>query len=391
MYFYSQRLSWSAPSNSFSSRVQAKRRAGVPLIDLTRSNPTEVLSAYPRAAIRDAYARIDDFSYVPDPSGKQEAREAISRYYEQRGIVVAPDRLLLTASTSEAYSLLFKLLCNPGDEVLAPIPSYPLFEYLAALESVRIVPYQLRYDGSWHVDFHHLRSQISSRTRAIVIVNPNNPTGSFLKSFEAIELFRIAQDHHLPLVSDEVFFDYALRPLANAVSTLTAQDSVLAFSLNGLSKTAGMPQMKLGWIATSGPASEVDAATSHLELLLDTYLSVGTPVQNALPELLEIGSGVRRQLLERTKQNFANLKRLLNNCPATCLHTEAGWSAIVRLPNLVSEEAWTARFLEECTVVVQPGYFFDMPSEAYIVVSLITPECEFQDGMERIQRLVAQV
>ncbi len=221
----------------------------MPLLDLTRSNPTEVLTGYPHQAIREAYGNICDFGYTPEPAGKRNAREAIQGYYQQSGVDVPVDHLFLTASSSESYGLLFKLLCNPGDEILAPVPSYPLFEYLAALESVRIVPYHLRYDGSWHIDFHHLRSQISPRTRAIVIVNPNNPTGSLLKSLESDELFHVAQKNRLPIISDEVFFDYPLLSSQNAVSTLAAQDSILAFSLNGLSKAAGMPQMKLGWIA----------------------------------------------------------------------------------------------------------------------------------------------
>lgn len=361
------------------------------MLDLTRSNPTEVLPDYPHAAIRDAYGEVSDFCYAPDAAGKRDAREAIGSYYEQRGVAVPPGRLFLTASTSEAYALLFKLFCNPGDEILAPIPSYPLFEYLAALESVRIIPYQLRYDGSWHIDFHHLRSQISPRTRAIVIVNPNNPTGSLLKNFEASELSHIAQAHHLPIISDEVFFDYALISTTNATPTLAAQNSILSFSLNGLSKTAGMPQMKLGWIAMSGPAPEMDMARRNLELLLDTYLSVGTPVQSALPQLLKLGDGIRSQLIQRIKRNFANLKRLFNNTTATCLHTEAGWSAIVRLPNIFSEDAWTARILEECDAIVQPGYFFDMSHEAYMVVSLITPEDEFEAGVNKIRLLLGRI
>lgn len=391
MYAYSHRLSWSLLSNSFSDRVEAKRRAGIQLLDLTRSNPTEVLRDYPHAAISDAYGKVNDFCYTPEAAGKREAREVVGSYYEQRGVTVSPNRLFLTASTSEAYALFFKLFCDPGDEILAPIPSYPLFEYLAALESVRIIPYQLRYDGSWHIDFHHLRNQISPRTRAIAIVNPNNPTGSLLKNVEASELLHIAQAHHLPIISDEVFFDYTLVPNTNTTRTLAAQNSVLAFSLNGLSKAAGMPQMKLGWIAMSGPAPEMDIAGRNLELLLDTYLSVGTPVQGALPQLLKIGDGIRSQLVQRIRQNFVNLQQLLKNTAATCLHIEAGWSAIVRLPNIFSEDHWTARILEEYGVIVQPGYFFDMPHESYIVVSLITPEDEFDAGINAIRLLLAQI
>lgn len=388
MTLYSQRLSWSVPSNNFSNRVEDKRRAGARLLDLTCSNPTEVLAEYPHQAIRTAYGNNSDFRYTPEPAGKRNARDAIRGYYQQHGISVPVERLFLTASSSESYAVLFKLFCNPGDEILAPVPSYPLFEYLAALESVRIIPYHLRYDGSWHIDFPHLRSRISPRTRAIVIVNPNNPTGSLLKDAEANELFHVAQKYHLPIISDEVFFDYPLLRPPSAVSTLATQDSVLTFSLNGLSKAAGMPQMKLGWIAVSGPSSDVAMAARNLELLLDTYLSVGTPVQNTLPALLHIGKGIQEQLLRRIRLNAATLRQLLHNSSATCLHLEAGWSAIVRLPNIFGEEEWAIRFLEECGVIIQPGYFFEMSGEPYVVLSLITPEDEFASGVSRIVGLL---
>jgi hypothetical protein len=221
-----------------------------------------------------------------------------------------------------------------------------------------------------------------------VIVNPNNPTGSLLKDLEANELFYLAQRSHLPIISDEVFFDYPLLATRNAVSTLAAQDSTLTFSLNGLSKAAGMPQMKLGWITVSGPPSEIAIAGRNLELLLDTYLSVGTPVQIVLPELLKIGKGIQEQLLRRIRLNADTLRRLFHNSSATCLHFEAGWSAIVRLPHIFNEEEWATRFLDECGVIIQPGYFFDMPEEPYIVLSLITPEDEFASGVTRMVRLL---
>jgi alanine-synthesizing transaminase len=385
---YSHRLSWSTPPNKIHELVQRKRQAGIRLLDLTQSNPTKALPDYPHPAISGAYGAVSDFTYQPDPAGNWHARNAVSSYYRQRGFAVPPDRLLLTASTSEAYALLFKLLCDAGDEVLVPVPSYPLFEYLAALEGVRVVPYRLCYDGSWHIDFTHLRDQISPCTKAIVIVSPNNPTGSVLKTFETSELIRIGEEHHLPIISDEVFMDYPLRAVPDAAPILAAQRSVLAFSLNGLSKAAGMPQMKLGWIALGGPADAIKAARENLELLLDTYLSVGTPVQNALPELLEIGAGIREQIGHCVKQNLAKLVEALGGSPAHCLETEAGWSAIVRLPNVCSEDDWTARLVEEGNVIVQPGYFFDMEQEAYIVVSLITRADEFEEGASKIRNLV---
>ncbi len=385
---YSQRLIWSSSTNAFNNLLAAKRRAGVHSLDLTSSNPTEVLSHYPHAAIREAYGAVSDFHYRPAAAGNAEARQAISHSYRQQGLALSPENVFLTASTSEAYSLLFKLFCDLGDEVLAPIPSYPLFEYLAALEGVRIIPYHLVYDGSWHIDFAHLRHRLSPRTKSIIIVSPHNPTGSVLKKFELDELLGIAAAHRLPIISDEVFAGYWLRSLTNAASSLAAQNSVLAFSLNGLSKSAGMPQMKLGWIAVGGPPEETKTAGENLELLLDTYLSVGTPVQNALPRLLEIGVGIRSEIARRIEQNYSLLAERLDHSPATCLQTDAGWSAIIRLPNLLGEDAWVARLLSEANVLVQPGYFFDMPGEAYVVVSLITPVEEFKEGIRRMKALL---
>lgn len=391
MYSYSERLSWSLASNSFSRLVEQKRATGVPLIDLTVSNPTEALRDYPHSAIGRAYANVKHFTYRPDSLGTRESRVAVARYYERRKISVSPDQILLTASTSEAYSLLFKLFCNSGDEILAPLPSYPLFEYLAALEVARIVPYQLMYDGSWHIDFASLRQQISPRTRALVVVNPNNPTGSFLKKSGAETLLDLAQQHKLPIISDEVFMDYSFGAGADRVKTLIGHNSVLSFSLNGLSKAAGMPQMKLAWIALNGPEQESKIARERLELLLDTYLSVGTPVQCALPELLDIGEGIQEQIRLRAAQNLNALTTLLDGSPACSLHCEGGWSAIIQVPRSLSEEEWITRLLSEQNVLVQPGYFFDMASEAYVIVSLITPPDEFIEGIRRLRHLAESV
>jgi hypothetical protein len=371
--------------------IEEKRDANVTLIDLTLSNPTQALADYPHAAISRAYANIKDFTYRPDPFGQQESRLAVARYYERRGISILPAEILVTASTSEAYALLFKLFCNAGDEILAPLPSYPLFEYLAGLESARIVPYRLVYDGSWYIDFADLRQQISPRTRAIVVVNPNNPTGSFLKKSEADALLDVARQYGLPIVSDEVFMDYSFGDGSDRVTTLIGCDSVLTFSLNGLSKAAGMPQMKLAWIALHGPERDRETARRRLELMFDTYLSVGTPVQWALPELLEIGEGIQEQVRLRTGQNLKALKLLLENSPNCCLHCEGGWSAIIQLPKRLSEQEWVTRLLQEQNVIVQPGYFFDMASEAYVVVSLITPGNEFSEGIRRLRHLASSV
>ena len=390
LYRYSHRLSWSCPPNPLIQTIEDRRRKGAKLLDLTISNPTAVFSDYPHPRISSLYGHIESFAYEPEPTGKESARIAIAEYYKRRDLEISPSQLLITASTSEAYAALFKLFCDVDVEVLVPVPSYPLFEYLASFEGVRAVPYRLLYDGSWFIDFTNLREHISDRTRAIITVNPNNPTGSFLKNSEAMALADLARDHGLPVISDEVFMDYAFTPDPNRIGSFIGFDSTLSFSLNGLSKAAGMPQMKLAWIAINGPAPERAIAKQRLELVLDAYLSVSTPVQVALPGLFEIGEEVQHRIGRRTRGNRTRLQELLRDSPAHPLHLEGGWSAVIQLPNTRSEEEWVSRLLNECEVVVQPGYFFDMPGEPYIVVSLITPPDDFLEGIKRLRQLTAQ-
>jgi alanine-synthesizing transaminase len=390
LYSYSQRLSWSFSANLLTQLLSRKRAAGVPLLDLTVSNPTQSLSEYPHRAIGAAFGQVQKFHYHPDPFGSDAARSAITEYYRERAVSITSTQLLLTASTSEAYSYLFKLLCDPGDEILTPLPSYPLFDYLAALESVRMVPYRLRYDGNWHLDLASLRAQVNSRVKAIIVVNPNNPTGTSLTLEEQAELIEFAQQFHLPIISDEVFTDYYITPRARIAKTFIGNESVLSFSLNGLSKAAGMPQMKLAWIALGGPAQAQREARERLEVISDTYLSVGTPVQQVLPDLLDIGAAVRRQLTERIAQNLAVIDRSAKGTTVQRLHLDGGWSAILQLPRIMSEENWVRELLLEQDVLVQPGYFFDMESEAYIVLSLITPTDQLSAGMERICSYVSR-
>jgi len=381
---YSHRLSWTLSHNRLTQAIERKREHSARLLDLTVSNPTEVFEDYPHEEIRAALARTSDFTYRPDPVGENSARKAIAAWYHSREIAISPERLVLTASSSEAYALLFKLFCDPGDEVLVPVPSYPLFEFLATLESVRIVPYRLCYEGAWHIDFDSLRSGLSSRTRAIVIVNPNNPTGSFLKQSERQDLLEILARYSLPLICDEVFMDYSAGNPGERVRSFIGSDSILSFSLNGLSKSAGMPQMKLGWIAINGPAADCTISRERLELLLDTYLSVSTPVQRALPRLLEIGAEIERKISARLHNNLCILDRLLTNSPAHRLYFEGGWSAILRFPNTMTEENWVMQLLERQDVIVQPGYFFDFAAEPYAVVSLITQPGIFEEGIGRL-------
>jgi alanine-synthesizing transaminase len=362
---FSSRLDWSFQTNRLSALLKTKQR----VLDLTESNPTRAGIEYPGEQILNALADARVLRYDPEPRGLLSAREAVSKYYGD----VPASRILLTASTSEAYAYLFKLLCDPGDEILSPRPSYPLFEFLAGLESVRVVQYPLRYDGVWHIDFHAVERAITPRTRAIVVVNPNNPTGSFLKREERAKL----EGFGIPILSDEVFSDYAFSPDDSRVQSLTSAANVLTFSMNGLSKIAALPQLKLGWIVASGPRHE--AALDRLELIADTYLSVATPVQIALPRLLEVSVAVRGQITKRTQANFALLKSV-----ARPMHVEGGWYAILQVPRTKSEEEWAIQLLEHRDVLVQPGFYFDFESEAFLVLSLLTPADIFAEGLKRV-------
>ena len=329
---YSRRLSWSLPPNQVTAAIAAHRAAGANLLDLTVANPTAVRLEYPHDEISEALSTISAFDYTPDPAGDLLARKAIAAHYLAAGISVSPERVLLTASTSEAYGYLFKLLCDPGDEIVVPLPSYPLFEYLAALEGVRPVPYWLRYDGSWSLDFATLAAAISPRTRAIVLVNPNNPTGSTLKEGEISKLMDLARNHNLPVIADEVFSGYPLLEPAPKSPIFINRPETLTFSLNGLSKLAGMPQMKLGWIILSGPDAQVTESRERLELILDTYLSPSALVQSALPRLLDIGRTLHFQIQSRICRNLRTLQGVLAQSPGSVLHAEGRWSAIYSDP-----------------------------------------------------------
>ncbi len=367
---------------------RSKEKTGERLNDLTLSNPVSAGFDYPHQPLREVFGSLKDFSYRPDPLGELHARNAVSSYYASRGISISTDHIALTASTSEAYSVLFKLLCNPGDEVLVPTPSYPLFDDLAALESIRAVPYRLLYAGGWFIDLDYLRSLFSPRTRAMVIVNPNNPTGSFIKQGEYEAITEMAAGFDVPLISDEVFSDYRIATPSDAVRSLIGTHSGLAFSLNGLSKIAGMPQMKLGWIAIHGGKTHCDEALVALEHVLDTYLSVGTPVQRGLDQVLSLGGEVQRQIRERLHRNVQLIKETLRQTPIEPLAIEGGWSAILRLPGTHTEEFWVTKLLADYNIMAQPGYFFDFASEPYLVISLLTPPFRLQRGIEDLIAMI---
>ncbi|MFN0165774.1 MAG: pyridoxal phosphate-dependent aminotransferase [Bryobacteraceae bacterium] len=388
---FSSRLNWQAHPNALSRLLAARRVAGQTVADLTQSNPTQAGFEYRGAGISRALADTRSLVYEPAASGMAPARNGVAGYYAERGVTVSADDIVLTASTSEAYSYLFKLLCNPGDEVLAPVPSYPLFEYLAALECVRAVSYPLAFANGWFIDFDMLLRQVSPRTRAVVIVNPNNPTGSFLKKTEWAQLREICVENHLAIISDEVFADFAFADDPQRQWTVAGSDGPLAFALSGLSKIAGLPQMKLGWIAAGGRQDLVRDAVSRLELIADTFLSVSTPVQHALPALFPVGNSVRRQIRERCARNLARLGDTLpRTTGAEVLPVEGGWYATIQVPRVRTEEEWAQVLLERHGVLVQPGYFYDFPREAYLIVSLLTHPEVFDQGLRALAAEVGE-
>jgi hypothetical protein len=331
--------------------------------------------------------------YEPSPAGAAEARQAVASYYATRGQRVETGRILLTASTSEAYAWLFKLLSDAGDHVLVPRPSYPLFEFLANLESVEVREYPLVYHGGWAIDLDALAAAVSERTRAVVLVNPNNPTGSYVKRAELQALSRLCAQRRIALISDEVFSDYALGEAAGSeaaerVPTLVGVEECLAFSMSGLSKVAGLPQMKLGWMVTSGPAKLRAEAMEKLEWIADTYLSVSTPVACAAARLLAAGESVQRQIRERTAGNLAVARETLAGSAAGILAVEGGWYITVQMPRIRSEEDWAIGLLAQESVLTQPGFFYDFESEAFLIVSLLTMPEVFREGIARLRRAV---
>jgi len=386
--FSSPRLPLNLEPNALARLVQAKRRAGASIVDLTQANPTRAGFSYPAdllAPLADARA----LDYDPQPLGLWAGRAAAAADFRRRGIILSADRVALTSSTSEAYALLFKLLCDAGDHVLVPQPSYPLFEHLTHMESVIAVPYSLEYHGAWRIDLDSVRAAAGDRARAILIVSPNNPTGSFLHRDDLAGLAELAVERNLPLIGDEVFADYRLDPSPASTHVLAATEA-LTFSLGGLSKSAGLPQLKLGWIGFGGPSAKVDEALAAFEIVADTYLSVSTPVQAAAAELIERGASIRAQILARVQRNLASLRTQAASFPAAAVLTvEGGWSAVVQVPSVASEEALVLDLLDQDGILVHPGYFFDFPREAFIVVSLLVEPPAFDQAMARVLPRVA--
>lgn len=371
-------------ANRVAGELARLRSEGRPLDDLTASNPTRVGLPYPPDLLA-PLASPDARVYDPAPFGLPAAREAVAAHLAGRGVPVHPDRVVLTASTSEAYGLLFKLLCDPGDAVLVPQPSYPLFEHLTRLDGVAARPYRLEYHGRWQVDVDDLAAMVDARTRAVLLVSPNNPTGSFVRGDELAEVREVASRHGLAIVCDEVFADYPMEEAAGRPGALVGDTEVLTFTLGGLSKSAGLPQLKLGWILLGGPDALVAGARDRLELVCDTYLSLATPVQLAAGALLRRSRPVAEAILERVRANHAALRRSAAGFPACrVLRVDGGWYAVVQAPAIRSEESLVIELLRRDGVLVHPGYFFDFPREAFLVLSLLPPPDVFVGAASRV-------
>lgn len=380
---FSKRTAWDLTPNQLAQRREALTRAGVELLDLTESNPTRCGFRYPDALLA-PLADPAALRYAPSPLGLPAARAAVAARYSG----VDPAHIVLTASTSEAYHVAFRLLCNPGDQVLVPAPSYPLFEYLARLDDVQPVPYPLRYGDRWAVDLDAVAAMIMPSTKALIAVHPNNPTGSCLTRAELACLGDLCRRHGLALIADEVFADYRWTLSRETPATLLGTPGVLTIALGGLSKTLGLPQMKLAWMAVSGPPALRDAALARLELIADTYLSVNTPAQQALPAWLALAPAIQSQIRRRVTDNRQWLAG--QGLPgAQLLTADGGWSAVLRVPSVRDEEAWVVRLLEQERVVVHPGYFFEFAEPGYLVVSLLPSPETFRAGITRLAMALA--
>lgn len=380
---FAERTNWNLAPNRLSEAVAAHRASGKSLLDLTASNPADCSFTFDEAAILRALSDPGALEYHPDPRGLAIARSAVAAYYAERGDRIAIDNIILTTSTSEAYSFVFRVLCNPGDEVLIPEPSYPLFAFLADIHDVKLARYPLLYDHGWQIDFHTLQQAVTPRTRAIIVVNPNNPTGNFVKREEIAGLNETCGARGLALIADEVFLDFTLD--GQRRHSCAANAGALTFTLSGLSKISGLPQMKSAWLITSGPDKLAAQALSRLEVIADTYLSPNAPVQLATPLFFRQRPAFQSQLMARVRRNLAEMdRRLASQKDCSRLKVEAGWYAVLRVPATRTDEELAIELLMAKGVYVHPGHFYDFPGDGYLVVSLITPELDFTEGMSRV-------
>ena len=380
---FAGRTNWNLAPNRLSEALARHRSAGKPLIDLIASNSSECGFTYNREKILSALANPQSLTYQPEPKGLLAARDAVAGYYTDRSDRVASSDMILTTSTSEAYSFVFRALCNPGDEVLIPTPSYPLFDLLADIQDVRLIRYPLVYDHGWQIDFHALEAALSTSTRAIIVVHPNNPTGHFTKANERSRLNQICADRQIAMMADEVFLDFSLS--AKPQSSCATNSEALTFTLSGLSKMCGLPQMKAAWLITSGPDDLKTQALDRIEVIADTYLSMSAPIQQAIPIFLEQRHEFQREVTSRIRENLAELDRQLAT-QKTCsrLAIEGGWYATLRVPATRTDEEVALDLLDKKNVYVYPGHFYDFPADGYLIVSLIAPEQEFAEGIKRL-------
>jgi aspartate/methionine/tyrosine aminotransferase len=384
---FSRRTDWKLTPNRFTQVQRELQAAGGEVLDLTISNPTRAELHYDSETILQALINPQALDYDPQPKGLRSAREAVAGYYRKQHDEVDPDAIVLTTGTSEGYSYVFRLLCNAGDEILVPKPSYPLFEFLADLQDVTLVPYPLLYDHGWQIDFPSLYKAVNHRTRGVVLVHPNNPTGSFVADQERSTLNNLCREYNLALIVDEVFLDYAHDGAGRP--TFASNHDVLTFTLSGLSKIAGLPQMKLAWIVTTGPEEQVSPALARLEVIADTYLSLNAPIQLAAPLLLQQRHSVQPLLLDRVRANLAELDRGLAK-QKTCrrLDVEGGWYSVLRVPVTQSDEDLAIEIVRRVSVLVHPGHFYDFPNDGHLIVSLITPQQNFRMGIARVVELL---
>lgn len=380
---FAKRTNWNLETNRLSAALAAHRAAGKPLIDLTVSNPTECGFHYDEEAILNALRNPSAMRYEPNPRGLDAARAAVARYYAERGAAVSKDDIFLTTSTSEAYSFVFRTLCDPEDELLIPEPSYPLFEFLADIQDVRLVRYPLVYDHGWQMDFHALEQAMTPRTRGVIVVHPNNPTGHFVKAEEISKLNKICAARDIAIIADEVFLDFELRDIRHAM--FAANPSALTFTMSGLSKICGLPQMKAAWLIVSGPEAWKAEALARIEVIADTYLSMNAPVQWAMPVLLGLRHSFQKLLMARVNENLSELDRqLAEQKSCNRLEVEGGWNAILRVPATRSDEEFALELLAAKSVYVHPGHFYDFPRDGYLIVSLITAAPEFAKGIKSV-------
>ena len=381
---FSSRTDWLLAPNRLTRQLDERRRRGLPVLDLTESNPTRC-GFGPDPEILNSLQNPGSLVYEPDPHGLFSARQAVCEYYAACGVSVAPEQIFLTSSTSEAYTYVFRLLTDPGDKVLVPQPSYPLFDFLAGINDLEVESYPLRYQDEWRIDLDGVRDAWVPGAKAAIVVHPNNPTGSFVKPADLDFLTERCLQNQGALIADEVFADYVLEAGEDRVKSHAAVSQVLTFTLSGLSKISALPQMKLGWMVVTGPEKELQTALERMEVIADTYLSVSTPVALALPALLEFRKTVQPGIIERLKSNLLWLDHQTASCREVVrLRTEGGWYVVLKVPERLGDEDWAVELLKEEGVLVHPGHFYDFPDDAHLVLSLLTEESVFREGTSRI-------